>query len=89
VRECRIACQHLRDFVPAKVCDRQGLSGQLTLREFRLPVSLIGNRNRTLTNCPVIMSLFFGVFVLSGLLLALDLWTAPKPAPTPPGNLKD
>jgi hypothetical protein len=35
------------------------------------------------------MNLLFGVFALSGLLLALDLWTAPKPASTPPGNLKD
>jgi hypothetical protein len=35
------------------------------------------------------MSLLFGIFVVATGLLALDLWTQPKPAPAPPVSLKE
>ncbi len=35
------------------------------------------------------MSILLAVFLLSVVLLALDLWTAPKPAQTPQVNPKD
>ncbi len=35
------------------------------------------------------MNILFGISLLAVLLLALDLWTAPKPASSPPANLKD
>ena len=35
------------------------------------------------------MNILLAVFLLSVVLLALDLWTAPKPEQTPRANLKD
>jgi hypothetical protein len=35
------------------------------------------------------MNILLAVFLFSVLLLALDLWTAPKPAQSPRPNLKD
>jgi len=35
------------------------------------------------------MNFLLAIFVLSVVLLALDLWTAPKPAQAPRANLKD
>jgi hypothetical protein len=35
------------------------------------------------------MNILLPIFLLSVVLLALDLWTAPKPAQTPRANLKD
>ncbi len=35
------------------------------------------------------MNILFGFFLVAVLLLVLDLWTAPKPASSPPANLKD
>jgi len=32
------------------------------------------------------MNLILGVFLLAVLLLALDLWTAPRPLPAPPAK---
>lgn len=35
------------------------------------------------------MNILLTFFLLSAVLLALDLWTAPKPEQTPRANLKD
>jgi len=35
------------------------------------------------------MNILLAIFVLSVVLLALDLWTAPKPAQSPRAGLKD
>jgi hypothetical protein len=35
------------------------------------------------------MNILLTIFVLSVVLLALDLWTAPKPVQTPRAGLKD